>query len=98
MQKVPDKGLNVLLCHDPAIVTYLRDSNINIVLSGHTHGGQIRIPFLQKYLYPYSAEELSKIIEAEKAQSPLLVLNRGLGTSAIPVRLGARCEVLLVEV
>ena len=98
MHKVPDKGLNVLLCHDPAIVTYLRDSNINIVLSGHTHGGQIRIPFLQKYFYPYSAEELSKIIATEKAGSPALVLNQGLGTSSIPVRLGARCEVLLVEV
>ena len=38
------KGFKLLLCHNPQFyVDYLRDSDIDLTLSGHTHGGQIRV-------------------------------------------------------
>src|SRR5699024_10769286 len=39
------KGYNILLSHRPELIDIYASFNINLVFSGHAHGGQIRIPF-----------------------------------------------------
>lgn len=47
----PDEGFSILLSHRPELVSYYQKSGFDLVLSGHAHGGQARIPFLLNGLY-----------------------------------------------
>lgn len=54
MEKVKDideNRYNILLAHRPEEIDLYREYNFDMVLSGHAHGGQVRIPFLLKGLY-----------------------------------------------
>lgn len=85
----------ILLSHEPDIVDTFLNEDIQLILSGHSHGGQVRMPFFsiknimsEKYfagLYPLS-------------ESMTLFVNTGLGTTAIPVRLGVPPEITLFNI
>lgn len=87
LQDAGSGGFRVLVSHNPEIMSKINpEDNISLVLSGHTHGGQIR--FLGLGLY-----EQGKI--KTKGQTTLLVSN-GYGTTAVPLRLGAMAETHLL--
>jgi uncharacterized protein len=87
LSKVDPSGFNILLSHDPRLVKQVRtEDGIDLMLSGHTHGGQIRI--LGWGLYKKGRVE-------QLPQTTLLVSN-GYGTTAIPLRLGAPAETHLI--
>jgi predicted MPP superfamily phosphohydrolase len=46
MEGVPDEAFSIMLAHSPCMYEYAREHRVDFVLSGHTHGGQVRIPFL----------------------------------------------------
>lgn len=77
----------ILVSHNPEIRHSLKEEqSIKLVLSGHTHGGQIRI-----FGYgPYKAGGI------EKQGETLLLTSNGYGTSAVPLRLGAKPETHLL--
>ena len=80
-------AFKILISHDPRIVRKIKpEDDIQFVLSGHTHGGQIR--FLNFGLY-----EKGKI--SKRGATTLLVSN-GYGTTAVPLRLGAPPETHLL--
>lgn len=81
--------LKVLVSHNPEIINFVtREHNIQLVLSGHTHGGQIR--FLGLGLY-----ELGGIKRIGKT---LLFVSNGYGTTSLPLRLGAKAETHLLTI
>mgnify|MGYP005828541271 FL=1 len=81
--------LKILVSHNPEIMNFVTpEHNIQLVLSGHTHGGQIR--FLGFGLY-----ELGGIKRIEKS---LLFVSNGYGTTSLPLRLGARAETHLLTI
>jgi uncharacterized protein len=87
--KTEPSEFNILLSHDPRLVRQVRkEDGINLMLSGHTHGGQIRI--LGWGLYKKGRTE-------ELPQTTLLVSN-GFGTTALPLRLGAPAEAHLITI
>ncbi|XXM74146.1 metallophosphoesterase [Lysinibacillus sphaericus] len=87
--KTDPSGFNILLSHDPRLVKQVKKEDaINLMLSGHTHGGQIRI--LGWGLYKKGRIE-------ELPQTTLLVSN-GYGTTALPLRLGAPAEAHLITI
>jgi predicted MPP superfamily phosphohydrolase len=73
---------------------------IDLALCGHTHGGQIRIPFLGTPVVPsdYGQKYAGGLIPADvcAAACPVIV-SRGIGTSILPVRIGVPPEVVVVE-
>lgn len=88
----------VLLCHGPDYVddllTYPAGASVALMLSGHTHGGQIRLPF-------YGALELpqmgKKYVEGWFRFGNLrLHVNRGLGTVGVPFRFDCPPEISLL--
>lgn len=91
---VQDDAPIVLLAHEPDILQAL-DDRVALTLSGHTHGGQINLfgwrPFSAS---PGSARYPAGLYQAGARQ---LIVSRGLGCSAIPVRVGNRPELLLIE-
>lgn len=87
----------VLLSHRPELFDVYVDSQIDLVFSGHAHGGQFRLPFIgglvapnQGFFPEYDAGLFSK-------ENTTMVVSRGAGNSIIPLRFNNRPEIVVVE-
>ncbi len=92
---VPDTA-NILLSHNPATFDRAAQLGIDFSLAGHTHGGQLALEFISPELAP------SRIVTPYVAglfQQPggQLYVNRGIGTIAAPMRVGAPPEITVFE-
>jgi len=96
-REVDPQRFNLLLSHVPAFAHEQLNKYINLILSGHTHGGQVRLPFLPPlYLPRYSGRFVSGFYQVSEHRIPLYV-SRGVGTSVMPLRLFCRPEITLFE-
>ncbi len=90
-------GYTILLSHRPELFDVYAEKEIDLVLSGHAHGGQMRIPFIggliapNQGVFPLYTEGLF-----EKGQTKMVV-SRGLGNSVIPVRVNNRPQLIVVK-
>jgi predicted MPP superfamily phosphohydrolase len=94
IRNLPDEPV-ILLCHAPDFVNQIRTRpegrSVNMMLSGHTHGGQVRIPFVPPmHLPPLGRQYLAGWYQLDSLQ---LYVNRGLGTVGLPFRLNCAPEV-----
>ncbi|WP_312813465.1 metallophosphoesterase [Sedimentibacter sp.] len=88
---------NILLSHRPELIEVYKNINIDLVFSGHAHGGQIRIPFIGGILSPNQGF-LPKYSEGMITEdNTTLVVSRGLGNSVFPIRIFNRPELIVVE-
>lgn len=89
----------LLLAHDPKIIRRELHALADLILSGHTHGGQIRFPFFGALVAP--GQKLFP--DYDKGIFPLkngtiLYIDSGLGTSRLPIRLLNQSQVTLLHV
>ena len=90
---VPENAFKILLSHNPDINTEIRKKmQIDLTLCGHTHGGQVRIPFLTDYLMPINnpSRYMAGLVKEGYGYT---YVNRGIGTLVFPFRLGAPPEI-----
>lgn len=89
---IPASAARILLAHSPDIVTSLQENAFGLVLAGHTHGGQVNLPFFNGAWLKDgpSSEYIQGLYDV--FGSPLYV-NRGIGTTKLPIRIGARPEI-----
>lgn len=94
LRKVPDGEPVILLAHEPDIMPRVPGS-VSLVLSGHTHGGQVRLfgwspvvpsRYGNRYAYGHVREQCD------------LIVSGGLGCSILPVRFGMPPEIVLVSI
>lgn len=92
-----EKVLTVVLAHEPQYLVRYASIGVDLVLSGHAHGGQFRLPFVggivapdQGFLPKYTAGEYYM-------NGTEMIVSRGLGNSVIPVRLFNFPEIVCVE-
>jgi predicted MPP superfamily phosphohydrolase len=91
---VPPTEAVVLLAHEPDFADEACRYPIDLQLSGHSHGGQVRIPFLPPLYLPEMAR---KYVLGNYRVGPLtLYTNAGLGTVTVPVRLNCPPEITLL--
>ena len=98
LQKVHlSEGFTLLLAHRPEFLDLYAEAGADLVLAGHTHGGQRRVPFIgalvapgQGFLPEYDAGLYEK-------NGTRMVLSRGLGNSFVPFRINSRPEIVFVE-
>ena len=85
----------ILLSHNPDYVETLTDPRVGLVLSGHTHGGQVVFPGLYAPFVPsrYGMKYLHGLVETPVTQ---VYVSRGLATTGPPIRIGARPEISLL--
>jgi predicted MPP superfamily phosphohydrolase len=97
LQQQTDPGrVNLLLSHVPAFNHEILDDRIDLILCGHTHGGQVRLPFLPPPCLPrFSGRFVSGLYQVGPG-TPLYV-TRGVGTSVFPVRFLCRPEITLLR-
>jgi hypothetical protein len=84
----------LLVSHNPDVAEKLRDPRVGLMLSGHTHGGQVVFPggapFVPSH---YGQKYLHGICQAPQTT---VYVSRGLGCTSIPIRFGSRPELTLV--
>lgn len=90
-----DRDFTILLAHNPDQAERSRreDDDVDLVLSGHTHGGQVRLPPLGPL------HRKSPIYDEGLRRRPWtqVYTSRGLGTTLLPIRFAARPEVALLQ-
>ena len=86
----------VLLAHDPDGFLGAVKRNVDVVLSGHTHGGQIAVPFLSRFVNLSRFAHRFHIGRYVDGDSTLYV-NGGLGTTGPPIRLGVAPSIALIR-
>jgi uncharacterized protein len=90
--------VNILLSHGdfPHMFDRVAELGIDLMLAGHTHGGQLSLDFVHRGLNPSHLiyDYNSGWYEKNGAQ---LYVNRGIGTTGFPIRLGARPEISVFE-
>ena len=90
-------GFTVLLSHRPELFDTYADHGIDLVLSGHAHGGQFRLPFIGGLVAPNQGlfPEYDAGIYTENNTN--MLVSRGVGNSILPFRINNRPEVILIE-
>jgi predicted MPP superfamily phosphohydrolase len=94
MRGIPSGEAVILLAHEPDFADEAAEFPIDLQLSGHSHGGQIRLPFLPPLYLPELAK---KYIWGTYHIGPLtLHTSAGLGTIGVPMRLNCPPEITLL--
>lgn len=94
MRDRPPGTAAVLLAHDPARFDAAADAGAALVLAGHTHGGQIGVPFL--YRFANLATMYRYRLGFYRRDASVLYVHPGLGTTGPPIRLGVVPEVTVL--
>lgn len=91
-----NNNFKILLSHRPELFNIYSNSEIDLVFSGHAHGGQFRLPFIGGLIAPNQGifPKLTEGIHTKNNTS--MVISRGLGNSIIPLRLFNRPELIIV--
>jgi uncharacterized protein len=85
----------MLLAHDPALFPAAVEKGIRLVLSGHTHGGQVALPFFPKLLSLGKLAHRFHLGLYREGDSTLYV-HPGLGTTGPPIRVGVAPEIAIL--
>lgn len=89
---------HLLISHEPDALMDLSEGQTDLVLSGHTHGGQVRLPLVGS-IYPIPAK-LGRLVDRGRKiiNGTKLIVSSGLGEQEGRVRLGCPAEIVIVEV
>lgn len=92
-----DNDFEILLSHRPELMWLYKKYNIDLVFTGHVHGGQIRLPFVGGIIGPdqglFPKYDAGRFVEGDTT----MILSRGLGNSLFPFRIFNSPELVLVE-
>ena len=97
-QKLPAVagGKNILLLHYPLLAERLVPERYDLILAGHSHGGQVRLPFYGALIVPYWVGKYEMGL-FHLPSGPLYV-NPGIGWLETPVRFNCRPEITVFEI
>ncbi|MBQ9832847.1 MAG: metallophosphoesterase [Clostridia bacterium] len=91
-----ENAYTVLLSHRPELFREYVESEIDLTLSGHAHGGQFRLPFVGGIIAPNQGlfPEYDSGLYAEESTN--MVVSRGIGNSILPFRFNNRPEIVMI--
>jgi len=95
------KGKNdaytILLSHRPELIDTYVESGVDLVITGHAHGGQFRLPFIGGLIAPNQGLFPEYDSGLYTSGNTNMIVSRGIGNSIIPFRFNNRPEVVLIE-
>lgn len=95
--KTKKDGFTVLLSHRPELFDTYVASDMDLVLSGHAHGGQFRLPFIGGLVAPNQGFFPEYDAGLYTEENTNMLVSRGIGNSILPFRFNNRPEVILIE-
>ena len=87
----------ILLSHRPELYEVYTESKVDLVLSGHAHGGQFRLPFVGGLVAPNQGFFPKYDSGLYSEDNTNMIVSRGIGNSILPFRFNNRPEVILIE-
>lgn len=90
------RGPRLLLCHEPDYVTAAAQAGVDLQLSGHTHGGQVRIPGVGPLVRPHLGRLFPDGLCSIPGFATQLYTNVGLGVIAPAIRINCPPEITLL--
>ena len=94
--KMPEETVySILLCHRPEVFDAFIENGIDLAFTGHTHGGQVRIPFIGAIFSPDQGlfPKYDSGLFTEKDTT--MIISRGLGNSSFPFRVDCPPEIVV---
>lgn len=94
-----DGAYNIMMTHEPDIVDKMNLNDVQLVLAGHTHGGQISIPYFTERILPANGKKYVKGLFSlgSEGQTKLFV-TKGTGMTELPFRFMNVPEIVAIEV
>ena len=92
-----DNNYKILLSHRPEYFELYFEAGMDLVLSGHAHGGQIRLPFVGGIIAPHQGFFPKYDGGLYIKEETNMIVSRGIGNSLFPLRFNNRPEVVLIE-
>lgn len=95
-QEIPEPNMSVLLSHSPDIIEHAAELGIDLVLTGHTHGGQVRLPLIGAIYIP---SKYGRRFDKGwfNIKNTRMYVNRGLGGIFPPIRFLCRKEIAILK-
>ncbi len=87
--------MQIVLAHEPDIIDSLNKESVDLMLSGHTHGGQVLLPYLTKKRLPKGGKHYRKGLY--HIDHTCLYVNCGIGTTSLPLRFANPPEITVYE-
>ena len=99
LQEISDaeNEFTILLSHRPELFEAYADNKMDLVLSGHAHGGQFRLPFVGGLVAPNQGLFPKYDAGLYTEENTNMIVSRGIGNSILPFRFNNRPEVILIE-
>lgn len=97
LMKEESDTLRILLSHRPNFMEIYAESKVDLVFSGHAHGGQVRLPFLGGMIAPDQGLFPKYTSGTHTIGDTTMVISRGLGNSIVPIRIFNRPEIIVLN-
>ena len=94
LANVRGDGFKILLAHSPQIIGKA-NGKVDLILAGHTHGGQVRIPFYGPLWVPLPKKYKKYVYGLFQFERTVMFVTRGIGTSFFPIRFNCPPEICL---
>lgn len=91
-----NEGFQILLSHRPELFDLYAENHMDLIFSGHAHGGQVRLPLLGGLVAPDQGFFPRYTSGCYKQNGSAMLVSRGLGNSIFPVRVFNRPEIVVV--
>jgi predicted MPP superfamily phosphohydrolase len=93
---IPENDCRIVLAHNPDSADSIYDAPPDLMISGHTHGGQINIPFIGTPILPVNNKNYSSGLKKSVRGFPVFI-SRGIGWANYPVRFNCYPEIAVLH-
>lgn len=96
LQGIPEDECRIVLAHNPDTADLNYDARVDLMIAGHTHGGQVIVPFIGPPRLPVRNKNYSSGLKHSPRGTPVFI-SRGIGWAIIPVRFNCPPEIAVLE-
>lgn len=96
LEDIPDDECRIVLAHNPDTADTGYSRRVDLMIAGHTHGGQVRVPFVGAPVLPVRNKRYSSGLLTASKGHPLFI-SRGIGWAILPVRCNCFPEIAVLQ-
>lgn len=102
LYNIKNEDFNIIISHEPDVVQHIEGPDLSFILSGHSHGGQVSIPYITEKILPVGAQKYVKGHylgdEVGINKSTEMFVSKGVGVTSIPYRFLNPPEIVVLDI